>query len=275
MNPYQGLGFDPVPGDPRRVGALADALARAGRQVADGQDQVVAAVTGSEPWHGRAADGFRREGRELAEQLAAHHDTAASAAAVLFDWASALTDLQRRADAQDRQARTLRDRIADAEQAVEEWTTAVSVASTHGRAAAEAALAEHEQSLRDLRAQLNSVLATAKRIAAEHRGAVEDTTTRLRGLLPAGGVSVSTTPSTAPSSAPSSGGMGALLARLSDATRRIAEAAGLPRRGAQAEPLVAEPLVAGALALASAPAPARPTGSWVFGRSVPVERLRP
>ncbi|HEX3783244.1 MAG TPA: hypothetical protein VHX38_26555 [Pseudonocardiaceae bacterium] len=263
MNTYRGLGFDPAPGDPRRVGALADALTTAGRQVADGQDQVAGAVSTSAPWQGRAADGFRRQAGDQAARLTAHQGTAADAAAVLFDWASTLSDLQRRAEQLDRQARTLRGRLTEVEQAVEEWTTAVSVASTHARAAAEATLAEHEQTLAGLRAELNSVLAAAQRIAAEHRSAVDATTARLRALLPTGGA-------TAPMSTTSATGMGPLLAGLSDATRRAAVAAGLPGSGAAP---VGSP-AAGALALVAAPPPVRATGSWVFGRSVPAQRLR-
>jgi uncharacterized coiled-coil protein SlyX len=257
---HRGLGFDPAPGDPRRAGALADALTTASGHAADGANQLDAAMTASEPWHGDAGDGVRRRGSELAARLTPHQERATEAAQVLYDWAATLADLQRRTDEQDRQARALRDRIADAEQAVDEWTTALSVASTHAHAATEATLAAHEQTLNDLRGQLNSVLAQAQRIATEHRTGLDDTTTRLRALLPDGSAPTTTTTTT---------GMGTLLAGLSSATRRAAAAAGLPRRDAPTGPPAA-----GALALASAPAPARPSGSWVFGRSVSAHQLR-
>jgi uncharacterized coiled-coil protein SlyX len=256
---YRGLGFDPAPGDARRVGALADALTAASGHVADGTQQLGGAVTASEPWHGKAGDGVRRRGGELAARLAPHQQSAGAAARVLFDWAATLSDLQRRADQLDRQARALRARIADAEQAVEEWTTAVSVASTHARASAEATLAEHEQVLTGLRDQLNSVLTQAQQIATEHRTGLGDTTNRLRALLP---------DSSTPATTPTATGMETLLAGLSDATRRAATAAGLPPHdGSTAPP-------AGALAFAAAPAPASTTGSWVFGRSVSAQTLR-
>jgi uncharacterized coiled-coil protein SlyX len=257
---YRGLGFDPAPGDARRTGALANALTTASGQVADGAHQLGSAVTASEPWHGKAGDGVRRRGGELAARLIPHQESAGTAAQVLFDWAATLSDLQRRADQLDRQARALRDRIADAEQAVDEWTTAVSVASTHARAGTEATLAAHEKTLTGLRDQLNSVLAQAQGIAAEHRAGLADATNRLRALLP---------DSSAPTPTTTATGMGTLLAGLSEATRRAATAAGLPRQDASSAPPAA-----GALALASAPAPARTTGSWVFGRSVSAHQLR-
>jgi hypothetical protein len=260
---YTGLGFDPVPGDAARVAALADAMTAAGTHAEDARDQVTGALAASRPWHGTAAEEFRRRATDVPARLAGHRDVTASAADALFDWASTLADLRRRAEELDRRARTLRSRVADAEQAVEQWQTAVSVASTHTRAAAEATLAGHEHTLTGLRTELATVLDSAHRLAGEHRAAADRTTQRLRALAPTG-------PAGPPAPAAGAGtgaGAGAVLTGLAAATRRAAAAAGLTA----ARP--AGPPPAGAVAAAVA-APAEPAaGTWVFGRSVPASTL--
>jgi hypothetical protein len=258
MTAYAGLGFDPAPGDAARVGALAEAMSAVGTHAEDAQGQLTGALATSGPWHGTAADEFRRRATGLPGRLAGHRDLTATAAETLFDWASTLTDLQRRAEQFDRRARTLRTRIADAEQVVDEWVTAVSVASTHTRPAAEATLAEHERALSDLRADLSTVLESAHRLSAEHRAAADRTTQRLRSLVP--------TAAAAPAT-PSPSDAGALLTGLSATTRRAAAAAGLTA----ARPAGPPPGGAVATAVAASAEPAG--GTWVFGRAAPMQAL--
>jgi hypothetical protein len=249
---YPGLGFDPTPGDTGRVAALAEAAAAAARHAADAHAGISGAVDRSRPWVGPAADEFRRRATELPARLATQRDSAAAAADVLFGWASTLADLQRRAEQLDRRARVLRTRIAAAERLVEEWTTAVSVASTHTRPQAEATLAAHQGELDALHAELTPVLDSAAQLAAEHQRAADRVTSELRATSPA------------------PGGIGALLTGLSGATRRaaaIAALAGQPH-------WVVPPAGAVAGALACGP-PHPPTRTWVFGGpAVPIDRLR-
>jgi ABC-type transporter Mla subunit MlaD len=255
---YAGLGFDPVPGDARRVAALAEAISAAGRHAEDAHGQVVSAIAVSQPWHGTAADKFRRRGPALSDPLTAHRDSTTAAAVVLFDWASTLADLRLRAEQLDRRARSLRSRIADTEQLVDEWVTAVSVASTHTRPAAETTLAGHERDLANLHTQLSDVLASAHQLSAEHRAAADRTTARLRALAPVPATAASTTAPT---------GLRALLGGLSDATRRASAAAGLAGSGPPVVP------ASGALAVAVAPGAGGGGGSWVFGPPVPMNQL--
>jgi hypothetical protein len=256
---YSGLGFDPVPGDARRVAALAEAISTAGQHTEDAHGQVVNAIAVSEPWRGTAADKFRRRGPALSDPLAGHRDNTTAAAATLFDWASTLADLRLRAEQLDRRARGLRSRIAESEQLVDEWVTAVSVASTHTRPAAEATLAGHERDLAGLHTQLSSVLDSAHQLAAEHRAGADRTTAQLRALAP---VAAPTPTSVAPASS-----LGVLLGGLSDATRRAGVAAGLAGPGSPVVP------PRGALAVAVAPQTGGGGGSWVFGPPVPMEQL--
>jgi hypothetical protein len=257
---YLGLGFDPVPGDARRAAALAESFAAAARHTDDARGRIAEAVAASEPWHGTASDEFRRSGADLSSRLAAaHSDGASRAAEVLFEWAATLADLRLRAEPLDRRGRDLRSRIADAEQVVEEWVTAVSVSSTHTRPAAEATLAGHRRTLDGLRAELSSVLESARRLAGEHDRGAERTAALLRALTPAA------PPVSAGSVAPS--GLAALMTGLSGVTRGVSVAAGLTPSGSGTAP----PVGAVAVALAAAPAPGG--GTWVFEREVPVERL--
>lgn len=245
---FDGLGFDPAPGDPRRVAALAESIAAAGRHSAEAHDAVGAAVTASQPWQGAAADEFRRRGAAVPHRLAAQRDGAAPAADALFEWASTLADLRRRAEQLDGQARPIRARLADAEQLVDEWTTALSVASTRTRPAAAATLAGHERTRDAVRAELDSVLARARALAEEHRAAAERTAARLRSI-----------------NAPAADPVGALLTGLSAATRRAATV--LRPSGAQP---AAPPRGAVAAAAAADPGAGQ---SWTFGPAVPVDRV--
>jgi hypothetical protein len=256
---YSGLGFDPVPGDARRVAALAEAISAASRHAEDAHGQVVGAIAVSEPWRGTAADRFRGRGPALSDPLTAHRDSTTAAATTLFDWASTLADLRSRAEQLDRRARGLRSRIADAEQLVDEWVTAVSVAGTHTRPAAEATLAGHERDLADLHTELSSVLDSAHQLAAEHRAGADRTTARLRALAPV--------PAPTPPPAARATGLGVLLGGLSDATRKVSVAAGLAGPGS---PVVPPP---GALAVAVTPRAGGSGGSWVFGPPVPMDQL--
>ncbi len=249
MTAYPGLGFDPAPGDPARVAALADAAASAAGHAADAHTGISGAVDRSGPWVGQAADEFRRRAAHLPARLAAQRDSATAAADVLFGWSATLADLQRRAEQLDRRARALRTRIAAAERLVEEWTTAVSVASTHTRPQTAAILAGHQRELDGLHAELTPLLDSARQLAAEHQRAADQVTRELRGASPS---------------------PGALLTGLSTATRRaaaIAALAGQPHR-------VVPPAGAVTTALACGP-PEPPTRTWVFGGpAVPIDRLR-
>lgn len=256
---FGGLGFDPAPGDPRRVAALAEAMAAAGRHAEDARGAIAGAVAVSQPWQGAAAEEFRGRGAGLPDRLAAHRDSTGAAADVLFDWSSTLTDLRLRAEQLDRRARGVRSRLADADQLVDEWETAVSVASTHTRPAAETTLAEHRRRQEALRAELSGVLTDAHHLAAEHRAAADRTTAALRALAPVAPPAAVAGPGTT---------LAALLTGLSGATRAAGAVAGLAGVPGSTPP------PAGAVAVAAAP-PARPAagGSWVFGPAVPVDRL--
>ncbi|HEX4704456.1 MAG TPA: hypothetical protein VH352_20180, partial [Pseudonocardiaceae bacterium] len=137
MTGYTGLGFDPAPGTVDSARALAEQFAEAGRLIADAAGRCTDAMATSQAWRGAAADEFRRRGAALPTRLHDQQDTVTAAAEVLFAWATTLADLQRQAEQYDRRARGLSVRIADAEQLVDEWVTAVSVASTHVRPRAE------------------------------------------------------------------------------------------------------------------------------------------
>lgn len=253
MTDYAGLGFDPVPGDPRRVAALAESLIAAAGHATDAHDTVVGALDTSGQWQGDAADEFRRQTGALPARLAGHASGATAAARTLFDWSTTLADLQRRAEQLDRRARGIAVRLADAEQLVDEWTTAVSVASTHSRPAAEATLAEHVRDRDALQAELSSIRATARRLGTEHRAAADRVTAELHALLPVP-ATVSSTPS-----------MGAVLTGLSTVTRMANAAIGL-----SPGPATVPPAGAATIALAAPPSTGR---TWVFGPAVPIGQL--
>jgi hypothetical protein len=245
---YTGLGFDPVPGDPRRVAALAESLTATARHATEAHDTVSGALDTSGQWHGSAADEFRRRTSELPARLAGHASNATAAARTLFDWSATLADQQRRAEELDRRARDVGTRLADAEQLADEWTTAVSVASTHSRPSAEAALAGHVRDRDALRAELASIRDAARALGTEHRAAEDRVIAELRALQ----------------AVPPTMSFGTLLSGLSTVTRMANAAAGLTRGPAGV------PQGGAAVALAAPPATGR---TWVFGAAVPVEQL--
>ena len=176
---YTGLGFDPAPGSVESVRALADALADAGRAIANAAARITHAVNTSDAWEGSAAEEFRRRATAVPTGLHADQQAVGNAADALFAWATTLADLQRQAEQHDRRARGLVTRIADARQLVEEWEIAVSVASTHARPSAESTLASHRTALAALQSELDSVRDTARQLAVAHQQAAAATVSRL------------------------------------------------------------------------------------------------
>jgi hypothetical protein len=210
----------------------------------------------SQAWRGAAADEFRRRAVALPTRLQDQQETMTATAEVLFTWATTLADLQRQAEQYDRRARGLSARIADAEQLVDEWVTAVSVASTHVRPRAEATLAIHQATLAGLRAELDAVRADARALATDHRRAATETAAQLRSPVP--------DQPTAPHRPALVTDIGALLTDLTAQARRATAVAALASPGGPRR------APAGGLGIAvAALAGPRTTGAsmWTFGET--------
>lgn len=267
MRRYAGLGFDPVPGNVDQVRAVAEALAMAARRTGDAEDRISSAAGASDAWHGVAADEFRHRIVPLTGRLRDRQDAMNSAAELLFSWAGVLSDLRSRAEQYDRRARQLNDRIGAAEQLVEEWAIAVSVAGTHTRPQARATLESHERALGRLRSELGTVLETARQLATDHREAADDTADQLGVLL----ADVPAPPARRRSELVT--GIGSVLSGLSGCVRRASRAAAwVPHAG---HPVAT--VVSGGSAVAEramAETPVDPGHGWtVDGVGVPIDQL--
>ncbi|HET9138694.1 putative T7SS-secreted protein, partial [Actinophytocola sp.] len=111
---YQGLGFDPVPGDPDAVAATAARFTAAAEALAAVDPAVRRAGAATADWQGAAAEAFRARLRDTPAGFEERRQGLRRAAAALEDWAGVLAANRRRAEELDREARRLRGRIAAA-----------------------------------------------------------------------------------------------------------------------------------------------------------------
>jgi hypothetical protein len=252
---YRGLGFDPTPGDVGAVGALADALRAAGGHATEAGQSASAAQQHAGDWTGPAADAYRQAAGDAPDRLAAHATATGQAADLLYDWAGTLSDNRLQAESLDRRARALDEQISTAEANVEQWSIALSVASTHSQAEARAKLLEHERTLRQLQDRRSDVLTAAHDLAADHQRAARSVAGSLAALATGG-----PTPAAAPARSSAARDAGTALGALSTITRRANRIAGLVRPGTVA----AAPRSGLGSAAAALAAPVGSSGTWEF-----------
>ena len=181
---FPALGFDPAPGNPAAVAAAAGGVDSAGRLFADAAANV--ARLNSSGWTGEAAEAFRGQLADLPRDLdlaARSHQTAARA---LSGYGSALGPRQRRADELESRAAELRRAAAGRR----------SARSTGSRRSGRRRAARSWRRLRTaydsarsraegLGADLDAVLADARRLLDEHRGAASGAARAVRDVADA------------------------------------------------------------------------------------------
>ncbi|EFQ83720.1 hypothetical protein HMPREF0063_11383 [Aeromicrobium marinum DSM 15272] len=115
---FEGLGFDPAPGDLRLVDSATRDLRDTVRALEE-VDRVLRSDRDGE-WVGKAAEAFREMvGEELAPRVTQALTSFDGASRAMLDWASRLEDFQRRADVLEARAREARAAVSSAQAAVD------------------------------------------------------------------------------------------------------------------------------------------------------------
>lgn len=180
---FPALGFDPAPGDPAAVTAAAGGVDSAGRLFADAAATV--ARLGTSGWTGGAADAFRGQLADLPRDLdlAARSHTAAARA--LTSYAGALPGRQRLADELETRAAELRRQqqtaVAEVDRLAGQTAPAGSAALAALRGRYDAARSRAD----GLGTDLAAVLARARRLLDEHRGAAGTAARAVRAVADA------------------------------------------------------------------------------------------
>ena len=111
---FPALGFDPAPGSPYAVDALAAGCERARQELTDARDAVLRSAREGGSWQGPAADGFRSATAELPGRLDTIVRSVESAGAALRLWHADLVAMQRSARRLEAGAAAARDALAAA-----------------------------------------------------------------------------------------------------------------------------------------------------------------
>lgn len=220
MADYQGLGFDPTPGN-------AEAVTAASQRWSAG----IPSLPTIEAWSGEAADAFAARLERVRADLTQIRETLRAGAGILDGWAGTILANQRRAEQLDRRALAVKRAVRDAADDVESTTTAAQFA-VHAEAERVAALRRHDELTRDL----DRILQTARDLESDHLITARRVADRLRALDTDGAVAAAKIPDRAELY----GGIVAALNTQSELGRELSTtlsrrtAAGAPTGGAHA-----------------------------------------
>jgi chromosome segregation ATPase len=177
---YQGLGFDPTPGEPSAVTQAITQLTAAADALAEVEPALRRAAERSQAWQGAAAEAFRARLHDSPDDRV--EPRLRHAAAALDRWAGVLTANKRRAEELDTQAARLRKRLETARDLLADQQNARDLAGTGAAAAgAEADLASVSTLIADLESALDEVLATARTLERDHQRTADAIADELAG----------------------------------------------------------------------------------------------
>lgn len=178
---FQGLGFDPTPGEPSAVAQAISQLTEAADALAEVDPALRRGAERSQAWQGAAAEAFR----------ARLHDTPHSrddeprlrrAAAALDRWAEVLIANKSRAEELDTRAVRLRKRLDTARDLLADKQNARDLAGTGAVVAgADIDLASASTLVADLESALDDVLARARTLERDHLRAADAVADELAG----------------------------------------------------------------------------------------------
>lgn len=206
---YRGLGFDPTPGSVDAVASVVAQLRAVVDALVAAESAVRAATRHASSWRGAAADAFRaRAGLPPADT-----EPLRAAIAVLERWAETLAANRRRTEELDGRARTLRQALDDARDALQDRQNELDLAATPAAAAtAGAAVALAGERVAAAEAALAAVLADARALAAEHLRAADEAAVALGATPTREGPAVRAVTTVLARSSRTAAALGALLA---------------------------------------------------------------
>ena len=165
---FPALGFDPAPGSPPAVDALAAACATALRELSAARGAVLRSGSGGAGWQGAAAEAFRTGTAELSGRSDALVRSVESAGAALRLWHADLVVLQRSARHLEAAAAAARDGLLAAAAHPDLALGGRVFTDPAELAAAEQRLAAAERAVRAGQAELDEVLRRAERVRVQH-----------------------------------------------------------------------------------------------------------
>ncbi|WP_329121619.1 putative T7SS-secreted protein [Streptomyces sp. NBC_01465] len=112
---YPALGFDPAPGSPAAVAALAQDVSGTYSKLKSADGVLTGIINGTGGWTGIAADAFTAKVKELPKILGEATDSFQRATSALTDWQDQLTRLKRDAQGLEEEAQRARERERTAE----------------------------------------------------------------------------------------------------------------------------------------------------------------
>ncbi|WP_306323321.1 MULTISPECIES: putative T7SS-secreted protein [unclassified Streptomyces] len=177
---YPALGFDPAPGQPGSVQALADDIHGAYGKLRAAQDVLSGIVRGSGGWSGVAADAFTAKVQDLPGLLSTATDSFQQAQDALVDWRHQLSSMQQSARDHEARAEQARERVRTAEAdpdlrlAGRTFTDDAQLADAQGR------LDSATQRLDRARADLDQIIEDAQRLRQQHDAQGDDIARLLR-----------------------------------------------------------------------------------------------
>jgi uncharacterized protein YukE len=180
---FPALGFDPAPGDAGAVASAAGSVDGAARVFSDASGNVDR--LNSSGWTGEAAEAFRGQLKDLPRDLdlaARSHQTAARA---LADYGAGLRTRQRRADELESRAAELR---RQQQAAIGEVNGLAAQTAPEGSAALESLRSRYTAArsrAEGLGADLEAVIADARRLYEEHRSAAGSAARTVRDVAEA------------------------------------------------------------------------------------------
>ncbi|GAB7032493.1 putative T7SS-secreted protein [Streptomyces sp. NPDC021749] len=167
---FPGLQFNPAPGTKQAIQDLVDYLSKAHKDINSAQEALVGTY-GDSDWTGDAADAFRMKTRALPKLLQAASNSFGGACKALSDWHMELEILQSKASAFEKQAKSARERVGQAENnpdvglISDDGTINVPVLMSDDE------LARHNNAVRELNAatsQLQEIIADATSLKGQH-----------------------------------------------------------------------------------------------------------
>lgn len=165
---YPALGFDPAPGEPGAVNALADNFMTVARQLGSARDTLESIGNSDSVWQGDAATNFRGKVGQLPNYLNKANASLSDAATALDGWASDLTTMQYRAAGYEDQAQQALARLERARNDPNLKLAGQRFDSQQALQLAQRELAAAEQALNSAQQDLDAIRADARRLLDQH-----------------------------------------------------------------------------------------------------------
>lgn len=176
---YPTLGFDPAPGNPGNVSALAANLTGTAGTLREAKGTLAAVAGNLGGWEGQAAESFRSRASEFPKQLDQAAAAMTGAAGVLRQWQQDLVRLQAKARAYEQQAAAAKKKVEAAENDPALSLIGQFFSNDMDLAAAQEKSAAAKRRLAAAREEFEEIIARAKKLLEYHEELSGETARKL------------------------------------------------------------------------------------------------